>query len=90
MATFYDDNLCIANLKNSTLLFSDIFTRLIAHARTVGVLQNAESSWNTMVQSVGLSPFVHLDLNLRFRLLRDNWLWWGDANGNIITEKVLT
>jgi hypothetical protein len=27
---------------------------------------------------------------LAFRLFRDNWLWWGDENGNIISERKLT
>ena len=86
----YDDNLCIANHKHSELLFHNVFDKLISYSRETGILNSAESSWTMILNRAGLQDKARVSSSLSFRLFRDNWLWWGDENGNIISERTLT
>lgn len=87
-ATSIDDNLCITNYSNANKLFYNVFSNLIKISREKGFLSNAETSWATIIDSVNLSDKVRIEPALRFKLLRENLLWWGDSNGNIISERV--
>lgn len=83
---FLDDNLCIANKKNSDILFKTIFDNVIAMSRERGVLNSAEDTWSSIVQSHSLNHITVKTDALRFTLLRTNYLWWGDEQGNIVSE----
>jgi hypothetical protein len=81
---FFDDNLCITNKQNSNILFYNIFDEVIKHGRETGTLNSAESSWTTILQRHNLITKATRNHSLRFSLLRENKIWWGDENGNII------
>lgn len=87
---YYDDNLCITGKQNSDILFHNVFQKLVDYSRETGILNSAESSWTMILQRAGLIDKVVATPLLQFRLLRDNWLWWGDENGNIVSDRVLT
>lgn len=86
---FLDDNLCITNYDNANKLYHNVFSKLIEHSRETGVLNSAEETWTKLVTLSGLTSKAVINPALRFTLLRDNWLWWGDQDGNIISDKVL-
>lgn len=81
---FFDDNLCITNKKNSDKLFKNIFDDVIKSGRKNGILNSAESSWTMMLETYQLKSFAIKTPILVFDLLRENKVWWGDENGNII------
>jgi hypothetical protein len=81
---FFDDNLTISNQSNSEKLYHNIFYKLIEYSKETGVLNSAEQSWTMLLQKSDLINKCIVNPNLSFRLLRDNLLWWGDKNGNII------
>jgi hypothetical protein len=87
---FLDDNLCITNQKNAETLYYEVFYKLIKQSRKKRILNTAEESWTKIVEEAGLLSNVIKNPDLKFTLLRDNWLWWGDPQGNIISEKVLS
>jgi hypothetical protein len=43
-----------------------------------------------ILERAGLINKAVSNQQLQFVLLRDNLLWWGDENGNIISDKILT
>jgi hypothetical protein len=81
---FFDDNLCITNKQNSNILFYNIFDEVIKQGRESGILNNAESSWTNVLQRHNLITKATKHHSLKFSLLRENKVWWGDENGNII------
>lgn len=81
---FFDDNLCITNKENSDKLFKNIFDDVINYARQNGVLNSAESTWTSTMEKYELKHLAVKHYTLSFDLLRENKLWWGDENGNII------
>lgn len=87
---YYDDNLCITNQQHSDALFHNVFHKLVNYSRETGVLNSAESSWTMIISRAGLLDKVVSTTRFQFRLLRDNWLWWGDEKGNIVSDRVLT
>jgi hypothetical protein len=87
--TSLDDNLCITNYTNAEKLYHNVFTKLIKLSKKSGVLNSAEQSWTKIVEHEGLLNKAAINPVLRFELLRDNWLWWGDEDGNIVSNKVL-
>jgi hypothetical protein len=68
-------------------LYYEVFYKLIKQSRKKRILNTAEESWTKIVEEAGLLSDVIKNPNLKFTLLRDNWLWWGDPQGNIISEK---
>ena len=72
------------NKQNSNILFYNIFDEVIKHGRESGTLNSAESSWTTILQRHNLITKATRNHSLRFSLLRENKIWWGDENGNII------
>jgi hypothetical protein len=82
--TFFDDNICITNKQNADVMFFNIFDELILHSKEVGVLNSAEASWTKLLELKNMKDIVHKTSLLHFELLRDNRVWWGDADGNII------
>lgn len=83
-AQFFDDNLCITNKQNSDILFYNVFDNVIKNGRETGILNSAESSWTDVLERCNLINKSTRHSLLRFSLLRENKLWWGDENGNII------
>jgi hypothetical protein len=81
---FFDDNLCITNKENSDKIFKTIFDDVIGYARESGILNSAESSWTNMLEKYKSSHLIKKHTSLSFDLLREDKLWWGDKNGNII------
>jgi hypothetical protein len=81
---FFDDNLCITNKNNSDILFYNIFDNVIDYSRQTGILNNAESTWTDVLRRRNLINKTIRHSILKFSLLRENKLWWGDENGNII------
>ncbi len=81
---FFDDNLCITNKHNSDILFHNVFDNVIKNGRETGILNSAESSWTGVLQKCNLIDKSVRHPSLKFSLLRENKLWWGDENGNII------
>lgn len=81
---FFDDNLCITNKHNSDILFHNVFDNIIKNSRETGILNSAESSWTNVLQTCNLITKAIKHDSLKFSLLRENKLWWGDENGNII------
>jgi hypothetical protein len=65
-------------------MFFNIFDELILHSKEVGVLNSAEASWTKLLELKNMKDIVHKTSLLHFELLRDNRVWWGDADGNII------
>jgi hypothetical protein len=63
---------------------------LIEYSRETGILNSAEASWTMILERAGLINKAVSNQQLQFVLLRDNLLWWGDENGNIISDKILT
>jgi hypothetical protein len=59
------------------------------HSKEIGILNSAEETWTEIVNRAGLTSKVIITPALRFTLLRENWLWWGDPEGNIISDKIL-
>lgn len=86
---FLDDNLCITNYDNAYKLYYNVFIKLIEHSKEIGILNSAEETWTEIVNRAGLTSKVIITPALRFTLLRENWLWWGDPEGNIISDKIL-
>ena len=82
---FFDDNLCITNKKNGDIIFKNIFNDVIKYAVERGILNNAESSWTSMLDNYGVNDIIKKNRELSFELLRENKLWWGDEHGNVIT-----
>lgn len=82
--SFFDDNLCITNKENSDKIFKTIFDDVIKYAKESGVLNSAESSWTMMLEKYNLKDIAVKHNPLAFDLLRENRVWWGDENGNII------
>ena len=82
--TFFDDNICITNKQNADVMFFNIFDELILHSKEVEVLNSAEASWTKLLELKNMKDIVHKTSLLHFELLRDNKVWWGDADGNII------
>ena len=72
------------------LLKLENIDKLISYSRETGILNSAESSWTMILNRAGLQDKARVSSSLAFRLFRDNWLWWGDENGNIISERTLT
>ena len=87
---FLDDNLCITNQENAEILYSGVFNKLLNYAKEKGYLGSAEESWTEIVNRAGLMNSTQRNIALKFQLLRDNWLWWGDKEGNIISDKVIS
>jgi hypothetical protein len=87
--TLLDDNICITNLNNAQKLYQGVFYKLIQYSKEKGYLSNAEESWAEIVKRADLYLQTQKHTTLQFRLLRDNWLWWGDEEGNIVSDKVL-
>lgn len=87
---FLDDNLCITNYQNAEKLYWGVFYKLINYSQEKGYLGSAEESWTEIVNRAGLITYSQKNLSLQFQLLRDNWLWWGDPEGNIISDKVIS
>jgi hypothetical protein len=85
---YYDDNLCITNQLNSKLLFHNVFYKLIEYSRQTGILNSAEASWTTILERAKLIDKAIPNSQLQFVLLRDNLIWWGDENGNIISNRI--
>ena len=83
--SLYDDNLCISNKKNSDIIFRNVFYNLLQMARERGTIAHAESSWTDLVKLSGLKASVIP--HLKFDVLRDNLVWWGDENGNVISDR---
>ena len=81
---FFDDNITITNQLNSEKLYHNIFYKLIEYSKETGVLNTAEQSWTMLLERSGLIDKSITNTNLSFRLLRDDLLWWGDKDGNII------
>lgn len=81
---FFDDNLCITNKENSDILFKNIFDDVIKYGKETGVLNSAESSWTSMLEKYELKHLAIKHHTLYFDLLRENKVWWGDENGNIL------
>lgn len=81
---FFDDNLCISNKENSDKIFKTIFDDVINYARETGVLNSAESSWTSMLEKYELKHLAKKHHKLYFDLLRENKVWWGDTNENVI------
>ena len=82
---FFDDNLCITNKENADKLFKNIFDDVVKYAKESGILNSAESSWTSMLEKYELKQIsVKNPIIGRFDLLRENKIWWGDSNGNII------
>lgn len=81
---FFDDNICITNKINSDILFLNIFSNVIKYSRESGILNNAEHTWTLILEKSGLKNIAIKTNLLSFNLLRENKLWWGDENGNII------
>jgi len=81
---FFDDNICITNKNNSDILFKNIFDDVIEYGRETGILNNAESSWTSILNKKNLDVISKKHDSLNFFLLRDDLLWWGDEHGNII------
>jgi hypothetical protein len=81
---FFDDNLCITNKQNSDVLFCNVFDNVIKNGRETGILNSAESSWTGVLERCNLISKSTRHSSLKFSLLRENKLWWGDENGNII------
>jgi hypothetical protein len=82
--TFFDDNICITNKQNADVMFFNIFDELILHSKEVGVLNSAEASWTKLLELKNMKDIIHKTSLLHFELLRDNRVWRGDADGNII------
>jgi hypothetical protein len=87
---FLDDNLCVTNQENAESLYYGVFYKLVNYAREKGYLGSAEESWTEIVNRANLITHSHKNLSLQFQLLRENWLWWGDQDGNIISDKVIS
>jgi hypothetical protein len=81
---FFDDNLCITNKENSDKIFKTIFDDVVRYGKEMEILHSAESSWTNMLEKYELSHLIKKHASLSFDLLRENKLWWGDKNGNII------
>lgn len=81
---FFDDNLCITNKENSDKLFKTIFDDVIKYAKETGILNSAESSWTELLEKNELKDLAIKHHTLNFDLLRENKVWWGDENGNIL------
>ena len=81
---FFDDNFCITNKTNSDKIFKNIFNDVIKFAKKSGVLNSAESSWTSMLENYKVTDIAQKISILNFDLLRDNKVWWGDKDGNII------
>ena len=81
----FDDNLCISNKKNSDIAFRNVFDNLLEMARERGTLAHAESSWTELVKLSGLKAAVAPQLT--FNVLRENLVWWGDKDGNVISDR---
>ena len=81
---FFDDNLCITTKHNSDILFHNVFDNVIKNGRETGILNSAESSWTNVLQTHNLITKAIKHDSLKFLLLRENKVWWGDENGNII------
>lgn len=73
---YFDDNLCISNKENMDRILNSIFDNLISHSRITGVLPSAEQSWTSLIDRSGCP--TKIDPILRFTLLRENHLWWGE------------
>jgi hypothetical protein len=81
---FFDDNLCITGKENSDKLFKSIFDDVVMVGKESGLLNSAESSWTSMMDTYKLKHLAIKNHTLNFELLRENKVWWGDENGNII------
>lgn len=81
---FFDDNLCITNKENGDIIFKTIFDDVIKYSKETGFLKSAESSWTSMLERYEIKHLVVKHSPLSFNLLRENKVWWGDENGNII------
>ena len=81
---FFDDNLCITNKQNADIIFYSVFDDVVKNARETGVLNSAESTWTTTLERYNMLEKSTRHSSLYFHLLRDNKVWWGDENGNII------
>lgn len=79
----YDDNLCITNPTNAYKVFYNIFNKLVNYSRKVGTLPEAEESWKNMIHLSDCLAEIRPELS--FSVLRENMLWWGDQEGNIIS-----
>jgi len=79
---YLDDNFCITNNRNADTIFNNIFDRLVFNSRKNGILPTAEQSWTQIVNESGCEA-VTTPL-MGFSLLRENFLWWGDENGNVV------
>lgn len=88
--TSLDDNLCITNYINAKKLYHNVFTKLIKLSKKSGILNSAEQSWTEITKHADLLNQVAINPALRFELLRDNWLWWGDEEGNITSDKFIS
>lgn len=82
--SFLDDNLCITNKNNADIIFKTIFDDLIIHTKNDGILNIAESSWSLMLERYDIKHLAVKHEELDFNLLREDKVWWGDENGNII------
>jgi hypothetical protein len=65
-------------------------TVFIKLSKKSGILNSAEQSWTEMIKHANLINQVAINPALRFELLRDNWLWWGDEEGNITSDKFIS
>jgi len=82
---FFDDNLSITSKDNADKIFYNIFDTLLDISRNSGELKSAEQSWSMLITKSGLQTLVIPQL--RFKLLRDDLVWWGDNDGNIISDR---
>ena len=61
-----------------------LIDNVIKNGRETGILNSAESSWTNVLQTHNLITKAIKHDSLKFLLLRENKIWWGDENGNII------
>lgn len=73
---YLDDNICITDQNNADRIFLNVFDNTLRYAKESGYLGTAEQTWTMLVNRAGLESAVVGDL--RFYLLRENMLWWGN------------
>lgn len=73
---YLDDNICITNQSNADQIFFNVFEDVLKYTRESGYLGSAEQTWTALVSRAKLEPAVVE--SLRFYLLRENMLWWGN------------
>lgn len=71
-----DDNICVTNMENSDIIFSNIFDEFAEHIKSTGEITFAEKSFSDILRRRGVFSKAVKTPHIQFDLLRIHKIWY--------------